>query len=70
MYRRAVDIRWNGSIKGREIDTSEMFRIGKKFDSIWALKKWKLQILVEKGKNYWGLKKYKKIKIAGNCNWV
>lgn len=38
MYRRAVDIRGNGSIKSRERDTPEMFRIGKKFNSIWALK--------------------------------
>lgn len=32
-YIKAVDIRGNGSIKGREIDTPKMFRTGKKFDS-------------------------------------
>lgn len=48
-YRKAVDIRGNGSIKGREIDTLQVFRTGKKFDSMWALTKWKWQILAGKG---------------------
>lgn len=38
-YIKAVDIRGNGSINGREIDTPKVFRTGKKFDSIWALMK-------------------------------
>lgn len=38
-YIKAVDIRGNGSIKGREIDTTKVFRTGKKFESTRALLK-------------------------------
>lgn len=67
-YRKAVDIRGNGSIKGREIDTPKVFRIGKSLIVYEHLKKMKMTDSSTERLKLLRVKKMYKIEIAGN--WI